>query len=150
MHRSTLAALALTSTASATLQKRQELGGALDENAQYLGEVCAPLNSTNQFDLTFPCNQYTMVQYQCIYGPEFNLTALLDPTRIDDNAYEPDEQNPSTQRNCACQSQMIPLLNACLDCKHPRQKPNLVLETPADTTLRAQATQRTAAPPPTP
>ncbi|KAK3686745.1 hypothetical protein LTR37_019495 [Vermiconidia calcicola] len=100
MHQAAFAYLMLLSTVSASLAKRQR-----DPN-QYVSSICMPVNGTGDADYSAPCNVVQALQYQCIYG------VPLDEST---NSRARPQAN-STQRLCACQSQMFDMLHGCLAC----------------------------------
>jgi hypothetical protein len=83
---------------------------------KYIHKVCAPLNSTNQPDMNFPCHIADLVRYECLYGAEKGTSifqGLFSGTSL---TAEP--RGKDQQRICICESQWFNQIVGCGRCEY--------------------------------
>lgn len=83
----------------------------------YLDSVCSPPTANASLDLTYPCNQQTILREQCTYGKTLDQ---IWNTTSGDWAKNPGDgwtaQSVENQRLCACESDFFDTLAGCSDC----------------------------------
>ena len=126
----TLLAASVVNANSNNIFKRQSEASSDGGNSSssYLAGVCMPVNATDFPDLSAPCNAFSALTTECMYGPDAFLELLHNATT--QGADDPDNsddgqqmQSNVTQRACACESQFWPQLQGCMSCyqKHGGQ-----------------------------
>lgn len=139
MQHFTILALALPVFTTASLFARQSASdpspsdqsgpdSALNNETNYLYSVCLPTNDTGYPVFDAPCNAIQAIEAECMYGSAGLPFALsLSSSYGSNEANTPNELDNSTQRDCACQSQLFIELQGCLDCFKAHGAPSEVL-----------------------
>ncbi|TKA79505.1 hypothetical protein B0A55_02447 [Friedmanniomyces simplex] len=128
MQHLTLLTLGLAAASSASLLARQiqcsdpTSDNCLQQESDYLQQVCMPTNSTGDPDFNAPCNQVQAITVECIYGST-GLSSLTSSGASSNSGYgsdglggSPARLSNSTQRECVCESQFFGILAGCNDC----------------------------------
>ena len=82
----------------------------------YLRKVCAPLNSTNQPDMDFPCHIADLIQYECLYGAEEGSSIFQELFKRTSPTAKP--RSDDEQKICICESQWFDEVAGCGRCEY--------------------------------
>ena len=108
-------AVAVTLLEDSTRPKCSSPSDSLFCEADYLTQICRPLNSTGYVDLNAPCNVLDLLNIECIYGLQhLDLGKDYDFSSPKNEHFI--EQHTASQRLCACESQFWDSLQGCAAC----------------------------------